>query len=174
MQAAQTAKQRPQRNLFEPGVSKPRAAAAKPTPAASAALPDSLIAILTGLDPQSVRDASPNFAPLLASLQDGETVSALVQGWVKGSACIVARTDFRLILVVSRTPKALVQSLNVSTVEISISQPDRQGFSTMRLLDGTKMLQVQGIRDAGSARQLQQGQAGQQRSAPDGQGQGFF
>lgn len=98
-------------------------------------------------------------------------MSALVQGWVKGSACIVARADRRLILVVSRTPKALVQSLNVSTVEISISQPDRQGFSTMRLLDGTKMLQVQGIRDAGSARQLQ---AGQQRSAPDGQSQGFF
>jgi hypothetical protein len=53
----------------------------------------------------------------------------------------------------------------------------------MRLLDGTKMLQVQGIRDASSARQLQQGQAGQagqagqddqQRSAPDGQNQGFF
>jgi hypothetical protein len=110
-------------------------------------------------------------------------VSALVQGWVKGSACVVVRTDRRLILVVNRSPQALVQSLNVSTVEISISQPDRQGFSTMRLLDGTKMLQVQGIRDASSARQLQQGQAGQagqagqddqQRSAPDGQNQGFF
>jgi hypothetical protein len=92
----------------------------------------------------------------------------------------VVRTDRRLILVVNRSPQALVQSLNVSTVEISISQPDRQGFSTMRLLDGTKMLQVQGIRGASSARQLQQGQApqapqdDQQRSAPDGQNQGFF
>ncbi|MEI7888551.1 MAG: hypothetical protein WCJ04_14280, partial [Actinomycetes bacterium] len=167
-------KSREERSLFEPGATKPRVT---PQPAAQADLtqtPAALAQALSSLDPQSVRDASPTFASLIATLQSGEAVTALTQGWVKGSPCVVARTDRRFILVVSRSPQPLVQSLNLSRVELSFGTPDDQGFSALRLIEGPKMLQVQGIRDAAQAQLLRQGHVSQPPSEEQPTDQGFF
>jgi hypothetical protein len=145
-----------------------------------------LATAIQSLKAESIRDASPTFAPLLATLQAGEQVIALVQGWVKGSPCVVARTDRRLILVVGRSPQPLVQSLNLYGVEILLSSPDADGLCNLKLIDGPKMLQVRGVRDVLHAQKLKQASAPQQGATPqkgpgaqqphagDPRDQGFF
>ncbi|MEX0768762.1 MAG: hypothetical protein WD029_09850, partial [Microthrixaceae bacterium] len=172
--ATSAPKPRKEKTLFKPGVAKAPLSSNGRGTSAAAQVPSALAVAVQGLDPQSVRDAGPTFVFLLAALQAGEQVSALVQGWVKGSPCVVARTDRRLILIVSRPAKPLVQSLEIERVEISLSALDQQGFIALRLIDGSKMLQVQGIRDAAKARELKAQVAAQQSAAPRNADQSFF
>lgn len=103
------------------------------------------------LDPASLVDAGPLLAMLAEQLRDGETVLNMVQGWVKSLPCVVARTDDRVIVLVSKFPEPLIQSLELSKVGLSIFGPPNMATVSMAVIDGRRLLEVIGIRDRSEA-----------------------
>lgn len=84
---------------------------------------------------------------LVAQLEGEEHVINMVQGWVKGLPCLVARTEDRLLVLVSRFPEPLVQSLRAHAIGISTYGPPNIATVSMSIVDGRRMLDVNGIRD---------------------------
>lgn len=110
-------------------------------------VPDRLVPVAARLDPISLADGGPLLDLLVQQLGDIEIVENMVQGWVKGLPCVVARTDLRTIVLVSRFPAPLVQSLRNNKVSISTYGPANTGTVSMSIVHGKRVLEVIGIRD---------------------------
>lgn len=114
-------------------------------------VPDRLVHIAARLDPISLADGGPLLGLLVDQLGDIEVVENMVQGWVKGLPCVVARTDMRTLVLVSRFPKPLVQSLRNNKVSMSTYGPANIGTVSMSIVHGKRVLEVIGIRDRAEA-----------------------
>lgn len=110
-------------------------------------VPERLVHIAARLDPISLADGGPLLDLLVDQLGEIEVVENMVQGWVKGLPCIVARTDLRTIILVSRFPTPLVQSLRNNKVAMSTYGPANIGTVSMSIVHGKRVLEVIGIRD---------------------------
>ncbi|MGB6059076.1 MAG: hypothetical protein WBF71_12535 [Microthrixaceae bacterium] len=117
-------------------------------------VPPALEDALARLVPQSVRDAAPVLPTLAESLEPGEIVTGIVQGWAKGLACVVARTDKRVIVVVNRFPEPLVESLHPTRTGISLYGPPGVGHVSVAIVDGRRLLEVSGVLDRSAAMAL--------------------
>ena len=117
-------------------------------------VPDRLAASLARLDPRSIRDAAPTFDSLLDTLGPQEQVQHLVQGWTKGLPCVVARTDRRVLVVVSRFPEPLVESLHPTRTKVSLYGPPGTDRASLTVVDGRRLLEVTGVRDGAEARAI--------------------
>jgi len=133
------------------------------------AVPERLAEVSRRLTPNSVLDAGQTLAALDAALAPGEEVRHLVQGWAKGLPCVVARTTDRVLVVVSRFPEPLVESLHPSRTSISIYGPPGTDRVSLAVVDGRRLLEVTGIRDGAEAAALSDAP----RTAPTG-GHGYF
>jgi hypothetical protein len=122
-----------------------------------------LVRALDRLDPASRRDAAPALVPLARSLDPDEEVHALVQGWAKGLLCVVARTDFRIVVVADRFPEPLVESLDPRTTRVELRGPAAPERVSLSIIDGQRLLEVTGVRDPGQARLLAATPTHQQR-----------
>ncbi len=109
---------------------------------------------LARLSPQSVIDAAPLLPTLASTLQPGETIASMVQGWAKGLACVIARTDKRVIVVVNRFPEPLVESLHPTRTGVSLYGPPGVGHVSVAVVDGRRLLEVSGVHDRGQAMAL--------------------
>ena len=110
--------------------------------------------VLGRLDPASERDAAPILLPFARTLEPDETVEHLVQGWAKGSVCLVARTDRRLVVVVARHPEPLVETLAPESTSVSLYGPPGTDRVSLAVVDGRRLLEVTGIRDSTDAAAL--------------------
>jgi hypothetical protein len=122
-----------------------------------------LVRALDRLDPASRRDAAAALVPLARSLDPDEEVHALVQGWAKGLLCVVARTDDRIVIVVDRFPKPLVESLDPRTTRVEVRGPAAPERVSISVIDGQRLLEVTGVRDPEQARLLAATRAHQPR-----------
>lgn len=125
----------------------PRAAGRSSKDFDDVVIPPSLAALVGRLDPASVVDAGPLLVLLDEQLKAGEMVERLVQGWVKGLPCVVADTGERVVVLVSKFPDPLIQSLNRSSAGVSIFGPPNLATVSMAVIDGNRLLEVIGIRD---------------------------
>ena len=110
--------------------------------------------VLRRLDARSVSDAGVTLLSLDAALEPDEEVRHLVQGWAKGLPCVVVRTTRRVLVVVSRFPEPLVDSLHPTRTSISIYGPPGTDRVSLAVVDGRRLLEVTGIRDADEAAAL--------------------
>ena len=109
---------------------------------------------LERLDPGSVRDALPALVPLARTLDPDEQVLAMVQGWAKGLLGVVARTERRLVVVVDRFPEPLIESLDPVATRVHLFGPPGTDRLSVAIVDGNRLLELSGVRDAGEAEQL--------------------
>ncbi|MGB3412523.1 MAG: hypothetical protein WBA45_15145, partial [Microthrixaceae bacterium] len=137
--------------LFAPGGGIARAVSSDSRPVN---VPPALEDALARLVPQSVRDAAPVLSTLAESLVPGETVTGVIQGWAKGLACVVARTDKRIIVVANRFPEPLVESLHPTRTAISLYGPPGVGHVSVAIVDGRRLLEVSGVLDRSAAMAL--------------------
>ncbi|MCB1256797.1 MAG: FtsX-like permease family protein, partial [Microthrixaceae bacterium] len=114
-------------------------------------IPERLSEIAGRLDPASLVDSGPLLEMLADQLANGESVANMVQGWVKSLPCLVARTDKRVIVLVSKFPEPLVQSLELSKAGLSIFGPPGLATVSMAVIDNRRLLEVIGIRDRAEA-----------------------
>jgi hypothetical protein len=78
----------------------------------------------------------------------------LVVGRVKGIACVLARTERRLVVVADRPGRPLVESLHPATpVRV---QPVEDGTAVVVVVDRLRQLRIEGVRDRAEARALAQ------------------
>ncbi len=123
--------------------------------------------VLDRLDPASVRDATPVLLPFARTLEPDETVRHLVQGWAKGSVCLVASTDHRLLVVVARHPEPLVETLPPESTSISLYGPPGTDRVSLAVVDGRRLLEVTGIRDSADAAALRATPTPRRRRRPE-------
>ena len=114
-------------------------------------IPERLSEIASRLDPASLVDSGPLLEILADQLADGESVANMVQGWVKSLPCLVARTEKRVIVLVSKFPEPLIQSLELSKAGLSIFGPPGLATVSMAVIDNRRLLEVIGIRDRAEA-----------------------
>ncbi|MHB1138234.1 MAG: ABC transporter permease [Microthrixaceae bacterium] len=118
---------------------------------APAHLSSELAAALARLHPESVHEAGATLAALDQALRPDERLLHVVQGWAKGLPCVVARTDRRILVVVSRFPEPLVDSLHPTRTTMSLYGPPGTARVSLAVVDGRRLLEVTGIRDRGEA-----------------------
>ena len=123
---------------------------------------------LTRLHPESLHDAGATLGALDQALRPDEHLLHLVQGWAKGLPCIVARTDRRILVVVSRFPEPLVDSLHPTRTTMSLYGPPGTPRVSLAVVDGRRLLEVTGIRDRGEAAAIRN--PPQPQGAPPGRG----
>ena len=116
----------------------------------------------------SVCDALPALVPLARTLDPDEQVLALVQGWAKGLLGVVARTERRLVVVVDRFPEPLIESLDPVATRVHLFGPPGTDRLSVAIVDGNRLLELSGVRDAGEAERLASvPDASDARSAPE-------
>lgn len=93
----------------------------------------------------------------------------LVQGWAKGLPCILVRTDRRIIVVVSRFPEPLVESLHPVRTVISLYGPPATDRTSLTVVDGRRLLEITGILDGTEAAAICTA-----RTAPKVRSRGYF
>ncbi|MDQ2677514.1 MAG: hypothetical protein M3Y51_02130, partial [Actinomycetota bacterium] len=123
--------------------------------------------VLGRLDPASERDAAPVLLPFARALEPDETVLHLVQGWAKGSVCLVASTDRRLVVVVARHPEPLVETLTPESTSISLYGPPGTDRVSLAVVDGRRLLEVTGIRDSAEAAAMRAAPTPRRRRRPE-------
>jgi putative ABC transport system permease protein len=137
------------------GARAPRAGRAAPAgPTLDPATAIRLGAALERLEEDSVRDAGDLLEVLARALEPDEALQRLVQGWVRGTACVVAATDRRVVVVADRFPEPLVESLPRSRVRVSLFGPPGADHVSLAIVDRRRLLEVTGVRDRGEAAQL--------------------
>ena len=114
-----------------------------------------------------MRDAAPVLLPFARLLEPDETVGHLVQGWAKGSVCVVAGTDRRLVIVVARHPEPLIETLPRDSTSISLYGPPGTDRVSLAVVDGRRLLEVTGIRDSADAAALRATPAPRRRRRPE-------
>ncbi|HTO00410.1 MAG TPA: hypothetical protein VL068_07020, partial [Microthrixaceae bacterium] len=134
--------------LFAPGGGMP---AARQMGGQATQVPAVLRDAMSRLSAQSVRDAAPVLEALVSALDPGEKVGHLIQGWAKGLACVVARTDKRVIIVVNRFPEPLVERLHPTRTGISLYGPPGVDHVSVAIVDGRRLLEVSGVLDRAEA-----------------------
>ena len=111
-------------------------------------MPTTLAEAVRRLGPTSRSDAAPVVLVMAGYLRDGEQVRHLVQGRVRNLVCVVARTDERLLVVVDRPGRPLVESLDPSTVEVRLAPTAGDPHAVdVVVVDGGRQLAVCGVRD---------------------------
>jgi hypothetical protein len=123
---------------------------------------DPVVAIRLGdtlerLDSRTVRAAGPVLAPLARTVDPDEDLVALVQGWTKNLLCVVARTDRRIIVVVDRFPTPLIESLDPLSTGVFLYGPPGTDKVSVSVVDGNRLLEISGVRDAEEAAALRGG-----------------
>ena len=103
------------------------------------------------LSRESVRDGAAAFALLGGALAPGEHVDHVVQGWAWGMACVVARTERRVLVVVDRPGRPLVESLHPTRTTVSVFRPAGSASASLAVVDGRRVLEVAGVRDEDEA-----------------------
>ena len=105
--------------------------------------------------------------PFARILEPDEMVRHLVQGWAKGSVCVVAATDRRLVIVVARHPEPLVETLPPESTSISLYGPPGTDRVSLAVVDGRRLLEVTGIRDSADAAALRATPSPRRRRRPE-------
>lgn len=125
--------------------------------------------MLERLHPDSVNDSRPALVPLARTLEPDEDILAMVQGWAKGLLCLVVRTDRRIIIVVDRFPEPLVESLDRLATKVLLFGPPNDRAS-VSIVDGSRLLEVTGVRDRAQAERLQRSDPAPRTAQPTGSG----
>lgn len=123
--------------------------------------------VLSRLDPASVRDAVPVLLAFAQALEPDEAVHHLAQGWAKGSVCLVASTDRRLVVVVARHPEPLIETLDPTSTAISLYGPPGTDRVSLAVVDGRRLLEVTGIRDSAEAAAMRAAPEPRRRRRPE-------
>ena len=89
----------------------------------------------------------------LASLAPGEEPSAVLVGRVRNWPAAVVRTDRRLLVVVDRPGRMVVESLHPFATDVVV-RPDGPGAASVLLFDRGRMLEVCDVGDAAVAETL--------------------
>ena len=74
-----------------------------------------------------------------------------MQGWARGMACVVARTERRVLVVVDRPGRPLVESLHPTRTTVSVFRPAGSASASLAVVDGRRVLEVAGVRDEDEA-----------------------
>lgn len=110
-------------------------------------IPDSLAAVTARMDRISIADSGPLLDLLNDRLDYAEVVQNLIQGWVKGLPCLVARTDSRMMILVSKFPEPMIQSLRMDQVSVSTYGPANAATTSVHIVHGKRMMEIIGVRD---------------------------
>lgn len=168
-----------QRNLFEPaptttsggvpplGGSRRRRPATI-DPAARLRLGD----VIELLDPVEARSATRMLESFARVLEPDERVEHMVQGWTGGLACLLARTDRRLLVVIDRFPDVTVEAMSSGRTRVSMFGPPGSALVSLSVLDGKRLLEITGIAGRDQARALCTGVA-PRSTGPAGRDQYF-
>lgn len=110
--------------------------------------------VLARCDPAELVDAGDLLGATAHELGADEHVEHLVLGWVRGTRCVVARTDRRLLIVIDRFPEPVVQSVPISRVRVSSFGPPGAGHVSLAIVDRRRLLEVTGVRQLDEAASL--------------------
>ena len=105
------------------------------------------------LDDVSARDSAGALRIVASALASGEHVERLVAGHVRGMPCVVVRTGRRLLVVVDRSGRPLIESLHPLRSVLDVARrPD--GSADMSVSDGRRVMVVNGVSDVSEAELL--------------------
>ena len=114
------------------------------------------------LDGVSARDSAGALRIVASALASGEHVERLVAGHVRGMPCVVVRTGRRLLVVVDRSGRPLIESLHPLRSVLGVARrPD--GSADVSVSDGRRVMVVNGVSDVSEAELL----AGSRTVDPD-------
>ena len=97
-----------------------------------------------------LRRCLPALDATLASLAPGEEPGAAVVGRVRNWPAVVVRTERRLLVVVDRPGRMVVESLHPFATDV-VLRPDGPGAASVLLFDRGRMLEVCDVGDAAAA-----------------------
>jgi putative ABC transport system permease protein len=126
-------------------------------PAEAARVTDeTLAAAVRRLDPNTVLQGAGSLSRAGLVLAPGEWVSSVVCGRVRDWPTTVVRTDRRILVVVDRPGRPIVESLHPMATGVSLEADGTTGRFTVTLVDRGRRLEVHGVVELAAAEALLQ------------------
>jgi hypothetical protein len=108
------------------------------------------------LDPNTVLQGAGSLSRAGLALAPGEWVSTVVCGQVRGWPATVVRTDRRILVVVDRPSRPIVESLHPIATGVSLEADVAAGRFTVALVDRGRRLELHGVVELAAAEALLQ------------------
>jgi hypothetical protein len=108
------------------------------------------------LDPNTVLQGAGSLSRAGLALAPGEWVSTVVCGHVREWPATVVRTDRRILVVVDRPSRPIVESLHPIATGVSLEADAAAGRFTVVLVDRGRRLEVRGVMELPAAEALLQ------------------
>jgi hypothetical protein len=126
-------------------------------PAEAARITDETLAdAVRRLDPNTVLQGAGSLSRAGLALAPGEWVSTVVCGHVREWPATVVRTDRRILVVVDRSSRPIVESLHPIATGVSLEADAAAGRFTVVLMDRGRRLEVHGVLELPAAEALLQ------------------
>jgi putative ABC transport system permease protein len=126
-------------------------------PAEAARITDeTLAAAVRRLDPTTVLHCAGSLSRAGLVLAPGEWVSSVVCGQVRDWPATVVRTDRRILVVVDRPDRPIVESLHPLATGVSLEADPMPGRFTVTLVDRGRRLEIHGVVELAAAESLLQ------------------